>query len=74
MVDRVKTHIYTEANVKHIVCPGCNGSGTILVTDLSDPRRQTRELVNGRYAEVCNKCRGNGWIHKQLSSIDGIEG
>lgn len=74
MVERVKSNVYTEANVKHIVCPQCNGSGTVLVIDLSTNPPPGRELVDGRYAKVCDKCRGHGWIHKQLGPDEEVSG
>ena len=72
MVDRVKTIEYTEANVKHIVCPNCNGSGAILCIDLSTVPVPGRDLINGHYAEVCGTCRGHGWIHRQLFSGEEV--
>jgi len=53
-----------ELDIRHVVCPMCNGSGAELHIDLSSPTDKARTIVDGKYAEVCSKCKGVGWIHE----------
>ena len=52
-----------ELDIRHVVCPVCKGSGAELHIDLSYPTDKSRNVVDGKYAEVCSKCKGAGWIH-----------
>ena len=59
-------HKYEEVNVKHVLCPHCDGSGMERTIDLSCPPVKGREVVDGYYAEICSLCRGIGWIHIRM--------
>jgi RecJ-like exonuclease len=62
-----RTEILRDADVHHVICPECNGHGSILSPDLSPSFgvgvRPKEQVVDGQYAEVCSRCRGKGWIH-----------